>query len=112
MQYRYGTLPPQQIEEYKKWLHKKVFWLLVYKDPKTADKYSHVNFEQYVERLMEHLEGMNKLLNYPPSMLLLMSSLQSVLQTANEEPFDYQIFRRKVLEAHTFIDQLDKGVDK
>ena len=33
----YGHFDDLQIEEYKEKLHKEMFWLLLYKDPKTKD---------------------------------------------------------------------------
>ena len=47
MKYLYGTFTSSQMEDFKKKLHKKLFWLLLYKDPDTQEKYSHVNFDNY-----------------------------------------------------------------
>ena len=35
----YGHFDDLQIEEYKEKLHKEMFWLLLYKDPKTKDEF-------------------------------------------------------------------------
>lgn len=104
--YSYGSLPDEQFEKYKTILHKKVFWLLVYKDPKTADKYTHVDFNQYMERLMEHLNAMNQLLFYPDKMIMLIATLQEAWSDTQAAQFDYVKYRRKILEAHSLIDQL------
>lgn len=108
VKYTYGTLPDEQFEKYRKILHKKVFWLLVYRDPSTAEQYSHVDFDQYMERLMEYLDAMNRLLCYPAEMLEIMGMLESAWQDTKAEPFDYRKFRRKILEAHSLIDRLGK----
>ena len=41
----YGHFDDLQIEEYKEKLHKEMFWLLLYKDPKTKDEFKNVDFE-------------------------------------------------------------------
>ena len=43
----YGHFDDLQIEEYKEKLHKEMFWLLLYKDPKTKDEFKNVDFEFY-----------------------------------------------------------------
>ena len=43
----YGHFDDLQIEEYKEKLHKEMFWLLLYKDPKTKDEFKNVDFEKY-----------------------------------------------------------------
>ena len=39
IKHRYGEFTETQLDEYKKKLHDKMFWLLLYKDPKTRYKY-------------------------------------------------------------------------
>ena len=42
----YGHFDDLQIEEYKEKLHKEMFWLLLYTDPKTKDEFKNVDFEK------------------------------------------------------------------
>ena len=60
-----GYFPEEQFEEYKKKMHKEMFWLLIYKDPKTKDDYLYVDFEKYFTGLMKKLNGLNALFSYP-----------------------------------------------
>ena len=43
----YGHFDDTQFEEYKEKLHKEMFWLLLYKDPKTKEEFKNVDFEKY-----------------------------------------------------------------
>ena len=58
----YGHFDDLQIEEYKEKLHKEMFWLLLYKDPKTKDEFKNVDFEKYFINLMKKIDGLNTLL--------------------------------------------------
>ena len=51
--YNLRTFDDLQIEEYKEKLHKEMFWLLLYKDPKTKDEFKNVDFEKYFINLMK-----------------------------------------------------------
>ena len=45
----YGSFDKDQFERFKTKLHKELFWLLLYKDPKTKEQYQNVNFEKYFD---------------------------------------------------------------
>ena len=56
MDYLYGKFSDKQITEFKNKLHKKLFWLLLYKDPKTAQNYKNVDFAKYFVNLMKEID--------------------------------------------------------
>ncbi len=60
MDYLYGKFSDKQITEFKNKLHKKLFWLLLYKDPKTAQNYKNVDFAKYFVNLMKEIDGLNE----------------------------------------------------
>ena len=55
MQTIYGHFEDEQMENYKVKLHKELFWLLIYKDPKTRDEYLNVDFNKYFDGLTSYL---------------------------------------------------------
>ena len=52
MKTKYGDFAQTEVQDYKTQLHKKIFWLLLYKDPKTAQNYNHVDFDKYFDTLI------------------------------------------------------------
>ena len=109
---KYGYFSDTQLEKYKEKLHKKLFWLLLYQDPKTKDKYSSVDFDKYIIGIMYELNGLNELLFYPTELVSIMSILEAALHEVKKENYDYQIYRKLVLDAHSLIDRLHNGGDK
>jgi hypothetical protein len=102
----YGQFPEEQFEKYKKIMHKELFWLLLYKDPKTKDQYAYVDYDKYFVGLMKKLDGLNELLSYPVEFVSLMSLLQAAFKETKKEVFDYSFYRKLVLDAHALIDKL------
>jgi hypothetical protein len=106
----YGDFDLNQIEKYKTKLHKKIFWLLLYKDPKTKDNYPEVDFDKYFIYLMKEIDGFNQLLKYPSEIVEIMSILQAAYNETLKDNFDYQVYRKFILDAHSLIDKIDKEV--
>ena len=100
----------KQYYEYRDRLHKKMFWLLLYKDPETRDEYSEVNFNRYFKFLMKELDGLNELLSHPSFLLETMSLLQAAYNETVNDPFDYTNYRKLVLDSHNVLDKVFEGV--
>lgn len=106
MNYLYGKFSKEQIAKFKDKLHKKLFWLLLYKDPKTAQNYINVDFKKYFVNLMKEIDGLNELLFYPTPIIEICCKLQAAYKESCNEQFDYQVYRKFVLDAHNFIDKI------
>ena len=102
----YGHFSNSQFERFKTKLHKELFWLLLYKDPSTKDQYQNVNFEKYFNGLMRKINGLNELLFYPTEIVSIMSLLQAALQETEKESFDYSVYRKLILDAHSLVDKI------
>lgn len=102
----------KQLEEYKTKLHNKLFWLIIYKDNATCSKYPNVDYSKYFEGLMRELSGFNALLNYPVELLEIMNLLQAAYNETTKTNFNYKIYRKLVLDAHSLVDKisLERGV--
>lgn len=103
----YGHFDDLQIEEYKEKLHKEMFWLLLYKDPKTKDEFKNVDFEKYFINLMKKIDGLNALLFYPVEIVSIMSLLQAAFNESRSDDFDYRSYRKLILDAHSLVDKIN-----
>ncbi len=110
MKMKYGELSSKQLNAYRKKLHSKVFWLLLYVDPKTRDQYPNVDVNKYFDSLMQQINGFNCLLNYPGAVGELLSLLEAARIEFNKDDFNYRIYHKYVLDAHAMIDKLQFGV--
>lgn len=103
----YGHFDDLQLEEYKEKLHKEMFWLLLYKDPKTKDEFKNVDFEKYFINLLKKIDGLNALLSYPVEIVSIMSLLQAALNETRSDDFDYRAYRKLILDAHSLVDKIN-----
>lgn len=106
MNHKYGTFDAKQFKDYKTQLHKKLFWLLLYQDPKTKDQYPSVNIQKYFKGLMYELDGLNHLLFYPKEMITLCSKLEKARTMCASPTFDWEEYRCLILDAHTLVDNI------
>lgn len=106
MKNMYGEFSKNQMSEYKVKLHKELFWLLLYKDPKTKEQYAHIKFDKYFTGIMKKINGLNELLFYPVEIVSIMSLLQAALIETKKEDFDYEIYRKLILDAHSWVDKI------
>lgn len=108
MQTKYGAFSDVEVEKYREKLHKKIFWLLLYKDPKTSKQYEYVDYDRYFNNLMKELNGLNAMLNHDLFGLIeLMSILQAAYNETLSEKFNYQQYRKFILDAHSMLDEID-----
>ena len=106
MNHLYGYFADEQMANYKVKLHKELFWLLIYKDPKTKDEYLNVDFNKYFDGLMRRINGLNSLLSYPTEIVAIMSLLEAALIESKKVDFDYKSYRKLVLDAHSLVDKI------
>lgn len=106
MKHLYGYFSDKQMDNYKVKLHKELFWLLIYQDPETKNEYPNVDFNKYFDGLMKRMNGLNKLLSYPAEIVAIMSLLEAALIETEKIEFDYQTYRKLVLDAHSLVDKI------
>ncbi len=106
MKHIYGIFSTEQMDDYKVKLHKELFWLLLYKDPKTKDGYTNVDFNKYFDGLMRKIDGLNELLFYPTEIVAIMSLLEAALIESRKIDFDYKAYRKLILDAHALVDKI------
>lgn len=106
MNYLYGEFESYQISNYKKKLHKDLFWLILYKDPKTKDQYQDVDFDKYFSFLMKKIDGLNELLFYPSEIIEMLSYLEAAFIESRKETFNWSIYRKLILDAQSMVDKI------
>lgn len=106
MEYKYGELTEEQFGKYKIKLHKELFWLLIYKDPKTKTKFEYVDYDKFFDGIMRKLNGLNRLFNYPSEFIELLSYLEAAKIEAESENFNYPAYRKLILDAHAVVDKI------
>lgn len=106
MKYLYGDFTTYQIEDYKSKLHTDLFWLLLYKDPKTNKQYQNMDFEKYFLFLMKKIDGLNTLLSYPTNLVELCSLLQGAYNETQRSDYKYSSYRKMVLDAQALVDKI------
>lgn len=113
MKTKYGAFTDASVDDYKIKLHKKIFWLLLYKDPATADEYTHVDFERYFTGVMKQLNGLESMVLSDGGQLIeLMSLLQAAYDETLQPQFNYRAYRKLVLDAEAAIDRLELSDDQ
>lgn len=105
--HKYGKFNVTQVDEYKEKLHTKIHWLLLYKDPNvTIDNADGVDFQQYYYLLLKEISGLNSLLKYPVEVVELLTVLQTARKETYKDPFNFSLFRKFILDAHSIVDRI------
>ena len=98
----YGKISEQQLSEFKKRLHNKIHWLLVYKEEESYD----VNFDAYFEELMKYIGEAGEVLRQDAIALEILTTLRMAYRETIKDTFSHYRYRHYVLEAHNLVDRL------
>lgn len=99
----------EQIENEKKLLRKKIFYLLLVVDPKTANEHSNVDIEAAFEDLFSDLDGLNEIFSYPVEMVNVAKKLAKALKEFKSSDFDFKKYRKLVLDAGSEVTKIGGG---
>ena len=113
MQNKYGSYTQIQIQKTKREIRKQIIFLLTIVDPEYKEQYSHIDVNAAFKNLLE-LNGMNEILFCPPELVLVISLLEAALMEYNSKDFDFQKYRKLVLDAGAkvnFIKEVDDESD-
>lgn len=106
MKHKYGNFTKKQILSTKKLIRKQIFFLLLCADPKTKGDYIHVDVREAFKGLLYKLDGLNSVLGEPQELVDTISLLEEALIKYNEPKFNFQTYRRLVLNAGSLIDAI------
>ena len=98
MEYKYGTLPQNQVKKQKEYLQKSIFQMIPFRE----EKYEHLDAR--FNSLLQQLDGLNRLFNEQPVIVTIMSLLESARY---EE--DFAQYRKAILDATALVNQIEDG---
>jgi hypothetical protein len=99
----------EQIENEKKLLQKKIFYLLLIVDPETAANYPDVDIVAAFEDLFSDLDGLNEVFEYPTEMVNIAKKLAKALKEFQSESFEFKKYRKLVLDAGSEVMKIGIG---
>lgn len=102
----YGKITQEQLNDFKKKLHGKIHWLLIYKE---IDDFT-VDFDAYYTELMNYIGSAGEVLRQDAVVLEILTTLKMAYGETVKDEFNHGRYRRYVLEAHNLVDRL--GVDE
>jgi len=100
MDNKYGTFKEEQFQDFKKKLHSKIHFLLVYKEENNPI------LLDYFDTTMRYFSGLNEVLGNNTLIIDLLVILQVALDESKKIDCNFKIFRKNILEAHSIIDRL------
>lgn len=103
MNTKYGSYSSNQIFDTKSNIRKSIFFLLLYVDPATKNEYPDINVDNAFSNLQYRLNGLNSILLEPPELVITMSLLESALQEYHNDNFNFQKYRKLILDAGSEI---------
>lgn len=109
MKTKYGSYSPAQIHSIKSQLQKSIFFLLLYVDPQTSGGYTGINVADAFKNLQYKMNGLNDILLQQPELVETMSYLEAALEEYQSECFNFQVYRKLVLDAGSAIMRLKEG---
>lgn len=98
---KYGTFSNEQLKQFKKKLHSKVHWLLIYKENDKCNFY-----DKYFTSVMKYFNSLNTVLGDNANILDILVVLQMAYEEVQKEDFDFGAFKKYIFEAHNIIDRL------
>ena len=99
MEYKYGDFTDEQFTNALLKIRKKIFFLLLYVDPKTKEEYTRIDINGAFDNLLYELGGMNSMLSYPTELVTVMSLLEAARMEYFSENFNFKIYRKLILDS-------------
>lgn len=109
MRNKYGSYSSTQIHSTKLSIRKSIFFLLLYVDADTRDRYPNINVEDAFHSLQYRLDGLNRILLEPPELVQTMSLLEAALAEYLSDDFQWSKYRKLVLDAGAEIMNVKEG---
>ena len=106
MKHLYGEFTRDQIVQVKKSLRGSIFFLLLCVDKDTASEYENIDVNRSFQGLLLKIGGMNELLMNQPELVTVLSLLQAAMIEYNSPEFNFQTYRKLILDAGAEVDRL------
>lgn len=99
MKYKYGKFTENQIHDYKKILHNKIHWLLIYEE----NKYAGLN--DYIFNLQLNIAALAELID-SPHIINLSNIIECLRMEYENNEHNHKLYRKLVFDAHSIVDAL------
>lgn len=108
METKYCEFSNEQIEQTKKKMRTKLFFLLLLKDPnpKYVDKYKDINIDDVFEDILLTFGGFNSLLNNPQIMVSILSKIAGARDLVKSDKYQFSTYRKLILSAGNEVLQI------
>lgn len=100
---KYGEFSDNQMVWTKQYMRKRIYFLLLYVDPKTSASYPNVDVDSAINGLLLRLSGLNSVLFYPKALVNVISLLEAARIEYNNPEFDFKVYRKLILDAGTEV---------
>lgn len=97
MKNKYGRFSQEQVRAYKKRLHSRIHWLLIYKEQ------GYSQLDQYFSSIQIQISGLAQLIN-SPHIITLMTLIESARSENLSSDCNYSKYRKIILDAHSLVD--------
>ena len=98
----YGKISLDQLDDFKRKLHSKIHWLLIYKE---SDDFT-IDYDAYYTELMRYIGSAGEVLRQDAVALEILTMLTMAYGETTKDEFNHSRYRRYVLEAHNLVDRL------
>ena len=98
----YGKITEQQLSDFKKRLHSKIHFLLVYKEESSFS----VDFDNYFNEVLKYIGKAGEILRQDSVVLEILTVLKMAYEETTQDEFSHDRYRHYVLEAHNLVDKL------
>ena len=98
----YGNISTEQLTDFKRWLHSKIHWLLVYKESEDFN----VNLNDYFLEVMKLIGSAGEVLKQDSVSLQILTLLNRAYAEAMSDEYNHDRYRHYILEAHNLVDKL------
>lgn len=96
----------EQIIEAKKDMRKKIFFLLLMKDPYNERDFEHIDATRVFDSTIAKINGYNEILLYPTEMISVMALLEAARLELQKKEFNFRVYRKLVLDAGSEVDKI------
>lgn len=104
--YLYGQFEDMQFEDAIVYIRKKIFYLLLIVDEETSYQFGDVDVEKAYMDVFYILDGLNEILDEPKELVTAISLLQSALNEYMSPEFDFNTYRKLVLDSGNEINKI------
>ena len=107
VEHKYGEFADLQISEAKKYICKRVFFLLlVAEDLETRENFPDVSLPKAHKNVLWYISGLNDLLLQPPCVVHALSLLEEAYNNLISENFDFKKYRKLILDTCAEINHI------